>query len=392
MRAAVDQQTISRMNQLSILKIVKTSGRITRAGISQILKLSPPSVSSNIDKLMQKNLILEYDTVLSNGGPGRKGTLIGLNDTFGFIVCVNLSGPMLWVGIGDISENIISYEAFTAIEGRSADEIIPCLMDAIETILKKNTILLSQVAAIVICSPGVIDSSTGSIECAPQFPGWDEVNIIEVLRGTYNVHIMMINDINIIALGELMYGIGTQFDSFVYISIDLGIGGGVIIDRNLISGYRYAAGELGYMLTSIEQLSYKPKQGHLESLICVPTIRANIAKKLGCPENDMTIAKINQLYRDGNYVVQQEIEYLAKLLSMCIVNITAVLNTPVVCLGGMICEFDVNLDQLISEYIQNMVPYPPKIVISSLGAQGFMRGALHMGSETIIDLSINSDS
>ena len=58
MRTAVDQQTISYMNQSLVLDLIKKKGRITRAGISQALRLSPPSVSSNIEKLLKKGIIL----------------------------------------------------------------------------------------------------------------------------------------------------------------------------------------------------------------------------------------------------------------------------------------------------------------------------------------------
>lgn len=99
----------------------------------------------------------------------------------------------------------------------------------------------------------------------------------------------------------------------------------------------------------------------------------------------------DSLYHFNDTNVRQEIEYVTKLLSMCIINITAVLNTPLVCLGGMICEFDVGLDRMISDHIRAMVPYPPKIITSQLGAQGFMRGALHLGVEKILDIVLSTE-
>ena len=77
-------------------------------------------------------------------------------------------------------------------------------------------------------------------------------------------------------------------------------------------------------------------------------------------------------------------ENLIRMLAMCIVNISAVLNLPVVCIGGMIRELEIDLDRRISALIQNMVPYPPKVCISQLGSTGFLYGALHLGSEKIL--------
>ena len=106
MRTAVDQQTISCMNQSLVLNLIKKKKRITRAGISQTLKLSPPSVSANIEKLLKKGLILEYEEDSASSGPGRKGTLIGMNPFFSYTIAtvsythlkrseplINLSSP-----------------------------------------------------------------------------------------------------------------------------------------------------------------------------------------------------------------------------------------------------------------------------------------------------------
>ena len=86
----------------------------------------------------------------------------------------------------------------------------------------------------------------------------------------------------------------------------------------------------------------------------------------------------------------QEIEYISKLLAMTIVNITAVLNTPVVCLGGSISELHVDIDKHITHYIRDMVPYPPKICLSEMGNTGFIPGALHLGSKKTLEHVVNA--
>ncbi len=392
MRTAVDQQTISYMNQSLVLDLIKKKGRITRAGISQALRLSPPSVSSNIEKLLKKGIILEYESSTSNTGPGRKGTLIGINQTFSYTLAISLSGPVLRIALGDTCENMVDYRQYDSIEGKSGSFIMEAIVTAIEDILEQNQIEISLVGVIVICTPGVIDQQAGKIEFAPQIVGWDKINIITSLKEKFHSKVILINDINAIALGELTHGVGRKTKSFVYINIDLGIGAGIVLDGKLIQGERSAAGEVGYMLTAVEQLDSKPRFGHLESLISIQSIRSNIARRLSINEGELTIDKLNALYASNNLVVRQEIEYVSKLLAMSIVNITAVLNTPLVCIGGIISEFNVDLENQISSYIQGMVPYPPAICLSEMGSMGFIPGALHLGAEEILAQTINSNT
>lgn len=389
MRTAVDQQTISCMNQTLILNLIKKEERITRASISHTLRLSPPSVSSNIEKLLKKGVVLEFEAN-SSTGPGRRGTLLGLNQYFSYIIGISLSGPVLRVVLGNICEEVVDYRQYESIVGCTGKVIIEYIFQAVENILEKNQISSDSIGAIVVCTPGVIDEKIGKIEFAPQIIGWEELNIISTLEEKFHTQVILINDINAIALGELMQGVGQKSKSFVYINIDLGIGAGIVIDGHLIKGQNAAAGEVGYMLTSVEQLENKQQFGHLESLITLKSIQSNIAKKLGIPESFVNIEKINTLYKEGNFVVHQEVEYISKLLSMTITNITAVLNTPLVCLGGIISGLQVDIEQHITEYIQDMVPYPPKICMSEMGNTGFIPGSLYLGSKTILEQIVTS--
>lgn len=390
MQTAVDQQTISCMNQSLVLNLIKEKKRITRAGISQALKLSPPSVSANIEKLLKKGVILEYEIDSACKRPGRKGTLIGLNPYFFYTVTISLSSPELRVALGNACEEMIDYQQYGSLEGCAGSDVINAIIFAVNDMLARNHIEMSKVGMIVVCSPGVIDNKMGKIEFAPQISGWEQLNIVSALEKQLAAKTLIINDINAAALGELMYGIGLKNKSFVYISIDRGIGAGIVINGDLIQGAHSAAGEVGYMLTSVEQLNSKPQFGHLESLISIQAIFSNIARRLGISETELNIDKINSLYKDNNFVVCQEIEYISKLLAMSIINITAVLNTPIVCIGGRISEFQVNLVQHISQYIQDMVPYPPVICMSDMGSKGFIPGALHLGTDKILNDIVNT--
>lgn len=384
MKTSADQLTISHINQKLILDTIKEHGQITRANLSQLLHLSPPSVSSNIEKLLQKQLILEYSTSRFEG-PGRKGKLLGLNPDFSYIVCVDLSSPMLGVGIGNVKEEIMDYHQFERIEDLNAQELLSCIETAIANIMKRNDLSEDRIGAIIVCSPGVINETAKKIEYVPQFPGWSGTNVWSILRQKYGEKLILINDVNAIAMGEMQVGVGKIVNSFVCLNVDIGIGGGIIVNNQLLEGVNLAAGELGFMMTSLQQLEQPSREkGNLENLVSIQSLRKRLSQKLEIPFHALTIAAINDLYRKRNAIVVEEMELLIRMLAMCIVNISAVLNVPVVCIGGMIRELEIDLDRRISALIQNMVPYPPKICLSQLGGTGFLYGALHLGSEKIL--------
>lgn len=384
MRTRADQLTISHMNQSLILDTIRKHGKITRAGISQELRLSPPSVSSNIEKLIQKQLVLEF-YVDSAEGPGRRGKLVGLNPDYSFIVCMDLSSPILTLGLGNINEEIIAFHQYDRIEGLNAPQILDCVKNAFSALLTQYQLTREQIGAIIVCSPGVINEYAGKIEYAPQFPGWEGSDVWRALHSEYGDKLILMNDVNVIALGEQQVGIGRYYNSFVYINVDVGIGGAIIIDNKLLEGHNLAAGEIGYMMTSPRQFeNHASARCSLESQVSFTAIRERLAQKLNQPLQSLTIPAINAAYHAGDPIVRKELDQLIKMLAMCIVNISAVLNVPVICLGGMIRDLDIDITQQISRLIQDSVPYPPHICLSQLGATGFLHGALHLGTERIL--------
>ena len=384
MRTGADQLTISQINQDLILQTIKKRKRITRASISQELHLSPLSVSSNIEKLLQKNLVLEY-SMDNMEGPGRRGKLLGLNPDFAYIVCIDLSSPTLTIGLGNVNEEIIECTPYDRIQGIEAPKLLACVKNGISDLLMRRNLTLEQVGAIIVCSPGVINEYAQKIEYAPQFPGWEGTNVWSELRKEYGDRLILMNDVNAIALGELQVGIGRYYKSFVYINVDVGIGGGIIIDHHLLEGENLAAGELGFMITALDQLNHHtPERGALEGQISIQALRERLASRLKMPLHEVTLPVINRLCYEGDPVVMEEIQLLIKMLAMCVVNISAVLNVPVICLGGMLLELNVDVAQKISNYIQGLIPYPPHICNSQLGSTGFLHGALYLGAERIL--------
>jgi predicted NBD/HSP70 family sugar kinase len=85
---------------------------------------------------------------------------------------------------------------------------------------------------------------------------WEDLNIKEELKKKFKVEIICKNDINLAALGECSYGVGKEYENLVYVGVDIGVGAGVILNNTLYEGIRLAAGEIGYLASSIADIDY----------------------------------------------------------------------------------------------------------------------------------------
>ena len=103
----------------------------------------------------------------------------------------------------------------------------------------------SEVKAIGIGVPSVVDVEKGIVYDVVHIPSWKEVHLKEILEKKYNVHVFVNNDANCFALGELYFGKGQGAKNVVGLTIGTGLGAGIIINRQLYAGPNCGAGEFG---------------------------------------------------------------------------------------------------------------------------------------------------
>ncbi|MCD8325370.1 MAG: ROK family glucokinase [Lachnospiraceae bacterium] len=103
-----------------------------------------------------------------------------------------------------------------------------------------------DVLGIGVGAPGPVDAK-GTIGGAVNL-GWGELNIAEILQPLAGVPVKAGNDANVAALGEMWKGGGQGCQDMVAVTLGTGVGGGIIVNGSLVSGYHGAGGEIGHML------------------------------------------------------------------------------------------------------------------------------------------------
>lgn len=104
-----------------------------------------------------------------------------------------------------------------------------------------------QVQAIGVGSPGVIDSSTGTVVSWSNY-GWKDVHLAALMEKYSGKRVFVLNDANAAAYGEAKFGAGKGYRDSVFITLGTGVGGGIIVDGKLFEGYRSAGTEVGHMV------------------------------------------------------------------------------------------------------------------------------------------------
>jgi glucokinase len=105
----------------------------------------------------------------------------------------------------------------------------------------------SNLAGIGISCGGPLDSVKGMIYSPPNLPGWDDVPIVDIFKGRYNVETSVQNDANACALAEWMMGAGRGTKNMIFLTFGTGMGAGLILNGRIYAGTNDLGGEVGHI-------------------------------------------------------------------------------------------------------------------------------------------------
>lgn len=205
----------------------------------------------------------------------------------------------------------------------------------------------------------------GTILTTPK-PGWENVDVVGALAAALEVPIALDTDVNAAAVGEWRHGAARGLDTFVYITVGTGIGGGVFANGRPVHGLLHP--EVGHMLVSHDRVRDPfsgccPFHGDcLEGLASGTAMR----ERWGRPGEELTDPEAWDL----------EAEYLALGLA----NLMMVLSAECIVLGGGVGRAPGLIDQVRARLHESLAGYvpPPPVVLPALGPRSGLVGAIEL--------------
>ena len=255
------------LNRRLVYGLLLEKGAMSKAEISQITGISPPTVMKIIDYFNSIGCIEEIGA--GDSAIGRKPQMLRLNANAAFVIGIEFTGITLKMGLVDMTGNIHRLESQKTTP--DFDRVIRRELTAkIDAFVEKCALPAGRLKGICIGLPGRVNSTKKTIDLAPlegiveQTNYWD---IEESLSERYHMPIIFENDANAAALGEFSYRKLSPEDDLLYIAFGKGIGAGIIINGKLRRGDNFLAGEIGYMVFDKGYVASRQCAGWLEQAL-----------------------------------------------------------------------------------------------------------------------------
>lgn len=229
-------------------------------------------------------------------------------------------------------------------------KVIERIAESVETVLQVADVSGSNVQAIGIGAPGPLNPETGIILDAPNLPGWQNVPLADILRERTGLPTYIENDVNAGTYGEFRLGAGRGKKDVVGIFVGTGIGGGLIVNGKLRSGYRHVAAELGHVVLMVDgPYCGCGKRGCLEALASRTAIerdidaaiaagRKSLFSELLAEKGRMTSSVLASAYTQGDALAIEIMQKVQYYLGVYVGSVVNFFDPEVIILGGGVIE------------------------------------------------------
>ncbi len=239
------QQLIKEANMRMVFSLIHNYKTISRADIKRITSLSPTTVSSLVEELIENGYVAECG-IKNTKSSGRKAVMLKVNPEGGFFLGVDIQKKIVKADLYCLDFSLAKSVELPVVQG---ENLAFAVMRAISRLARKRKIL-----GLTIGVPGVIDPRTNTLLSSTVLQVKDSKYIYQLLSEAMpDVQIFLKNSSGLIALAEKEFGAYRDVNNLIFVDIDDGVGAGVLIDGEIYDG-RGMAGEFGHM-----SINYKGK-------------------------------------------------------------------------------------------------------------------------------------
>jgi glucokinase len=268
------------------------------------------------------------------------------NSKADYLVGVDLGGTKILAGLFTSSLKPLGRSKMSTKPERGPGAVIERIAHCVQDVVDECDLDLKQVRGVGIGSPGSVDPENGRVMFAGNL-GWKDVSLKKELEKHLEVPVFLQNDCNVCTLGVHEVEMEGKPKHLVGVFLGTGIGGGLILDGKLYTGFNRTAGEVGHMLLEVNG----PKctcgnRGCWEALSSRTALfrqiqdavkngqKTVLTDMLGNDLKDLRSGDLRKAIKQGDKFVEHIVEEAAKYTGVAVANLINILSPEVVVIGG----------------------------------------------------------
>lgn len=390
-----------------MIDFVRQFGSVTKPDLVDLTEYSRTKVTTCIESLVDKQIIHMNGSGDYTGG--RRSKTYSMNGKLGLVAGVDIGATSMDMVISDFSGSILARAGEPANVREGPRLILSRLCELLQTLIDSNDLGDQHLSGIGIGVPGPVDFSLGMLVSPPIMPGWDGYPIVPTIQEQFPyANVIVDNDVNVMALGELAQGAGKGVDNLIYVKIGTGIGAGIICGGRIYRGTNGCAGDIGHICVNKEgPICSCGNTGCLEAVAAGPAIAERGVKAaldgssavlLKYYENNggrLRSEDIGNAAREGDTCAIEIIRESGQKIGEVLASLVNFYNPSMIVIGGGVSNIgNLLLSSIRQAVLKRSLPLATKdlhIVFSSIGVDAGVAGLTTLAMDYMFKVEMSSD-
>jgi predicted NBD/HSP70 family sugar kinase len=384
-----------------ILETIRKAGNIARIDIANETRVSPATVTAITSELMDAGLIEEIipDEPRQKAKRGRPRVALKIRSDAFPVAGVKVARETVSSMIVDFEGNELANHEYTlAKPSMTPEELTAEISAALSETAELAGLTLKDVSAIGIGLAGLVDAPKSFVHWSPSLVRRN-VDLGKNLNDAFHCPVLVENDANLVAKAEQLFGLGRNVSNFIVITIEHGVGMGIVIDDKIYRGARGTGAEFGHAKVQFEgALCQCGQRGCLEAYVGdYALLREANAVRVSEPVKDLE--SLWELAKTGNALANSVFDRATRMFAMGLANVVNIFDPELIILAGGRTAFDhLNLDAARKEMRAHMIAVdaePTEVVAHQWGDEMWAKGAAAyalegVAAQKIRELAINA--
>jgi predicted NBD/HSP70 family sugar kinase len=274
------------INQQKVLRLIYTDGPISRVELSEKTGLTQQTITNIVNRLLEEDYLMETEPV--SGNSGRKPIPLVIKTDNMYAIGIEMAVTYVRGTLIDFQHNTIHEIKEQVPVYENTEHPLQYIVRIVDELLQ-HVPQSSQLKGIGCSIQGLVDSKQGVVIYSPGLR-WRNFPLKERLETHYDLPVYLENDVNLLALVENLRGALSESPHNLTFKFDFGIGGAIVLNKQLCTGATHVAGEFGHYK------AFDPE----ETPVCHCGVR-------GCMT---TLVSVSGLRRNGGLTPEQFLELL----------------------------------------------------------------------------------
>lgn len=356
---------------------------LSRADLATAVGLTKSTVSLLVRELIAEGWLVERE-IVATGDLGRRPTPLFIDPTRLLLLGAEVGIESVRVVATSLTGEVLGRAVANYGANKSAKACIATLASALLKVRKQLHDDKHQIIGIGIGVPGGVDEASGFLHFAPNL-GWRDIPFAQLtserLSGSAlaGIALFVQNEADVAALGELEFNPSPAFDPLLYVSINQGVGAGVIVGDRLLTGSRGFAGEVGHIILQLNGPHCScGRRGCAEAMIGLRALLP-APRKSSTTLASPSLAEVQHRLDNGDTDTARAVKKAGHALGVLLQNLASAYDPACIVLGGSVVELG---DSFLQPALHTLNAYAtaanlasPTVQTSRYGADAVAVGA-----------------